>query len=256
MLKKYAVICSVLLAGVAVFSSVQAEEANCSAFGAGEQLPSVVAPSLARGTVVLCNHGYAVQVSPETHGPLWAAEHLWSDDVEAAWKLPRPHVPFAPDPRVMFSASLADYRGSVFDRGHMAPSGDQPNPADQEETFFLSNVVPQTASLNEGIWSRIESRVRRLAEAEGELYVVTGPAYHLKPGEYIGPDQVPVPSSTWKAVYSPSRGRAGVYVCKNAQQHPHCDQVTVQTLTRNTGIDPFPAVSEQVKAQAWRLPAP
>nr|AFK88980.1 endonuclease [Acetobacter pasteurianus] len=195
-------------------------------------------------------------MSPETHSPLWAAEHLWSDDIEAAWKLPRPHVPFAPDPRVKFSAGLADYHGSFFDRGHMAPSGDQPTPDDQAETFYLSNIVPQTASLNEGIWSRIESRVRGLAEKEGELYVVTGPAYHLRPVQTIGPDRVPVPSSTWKAVYSPSRGRAGVYVCKNAQQHPHCDQVTVQTLTRNTGIDPFPAISEQVKAQAWRLPAP
>ncbi|MGF1277818.1 DNA/RNA non-specific endonuclease [Acetobacter pasteurianus] len=113
-----------------------------------------------------------------------------------------------------------------------------------------------SASLNEGIWSRVERRVRDMADDEGELYVVTGPAFHLRPIQTMGHDRVYVPSSTWKAVYSPSKNKASAYVCKNAQQHPHCTQVTVATLIRNVGIDPFPAVSAQIKAQAWKLPAP
>ncbi|KXV79908.1 endonuclease, partial [Acetobacter malorum] len=148
------------------------------------------------------------------------------------------------------------YYNSIYDRGHMAPSGDQPTEASQAETYALSNVVPQTASLNEGIWSRVERRVRDMADDEGELYVVTGPAFHLRPIQTMGHDRVYVPSSTWKAVYSPSKNKASAYVCKNAQQHPHCTQVTVATLIRNVGIDPFPGVSAQIKAQAWKLPAP
>ncbi|MCP1197107.1 DNA/RNA non-specific endonuclease [Acetobacter senegalensis] len=186
-----------------------------------------------------------------SHGPLWAAEHLWSDDVETAQSLKRTGR-FYVDTRFPGSPDLLDYYNSIYDRGHMAPSGDQPTELAQTETYALTNIVPQTASLNEGIWARVERRVRSVAD----LYVVTGPAFHLKPVETLGHDRVYVPSSTWKAVYSPNKERAAAYVCRNAQQHPHCSQVTIATLIRNTGIDPFPAVSEQVKRQAWKLPSP
>ena len=151
---------------------------------------------------------------------------------------------------------MQDYRASGYSRGHLAPSADQPDEQAQHETFALSNIVPQAAVLNEGIWARIESTVRDMARDEGELYVVTGPAFHGKPIMTIGPGHVYVPSSTWKAVYSPRRGRVGVYVCKNVLRHPHCDSVTVATLVRNTGVDPFPALPDTVKQQFWHLPSP
>lgn len=250
---------ALLLMGVSS-SVAMAEETSCTDFGANGVLPAVVRPVMQAGSSLLCNRGYAVRVSDVSHSPLWAAEHLWSDDIEAALKLPRPEVMFSPDPRWPASATLEDYRGAWIkrdlERGHMAPSGDQPNQQDQAETFLLSNIVPQTASLNEGIWAKIEQTVRYLAEDEGELYVVTGPAYHLHPIEKIGPDQVFVPSATWKAVYSPVRQKAGAYVCKNAQKHPHCDQVTIRTLIDNTGVDPFPGVPMAVKEVFWKMPAP
>ena len=210
---------------------------------------------LATGTKLLCNRGYAVLASSVSHGPLWAAEHLWSDDLETAQSLKRTGR-FYVDTRFPGSPDLLDYYNSIYDRGHMAPSGDQPTELAQAETYVLTNIVPQTASLNEGIWARVERRVRDIAEREGDLYVVTGPAFHLKPVETLGHDHVYVPSSTWKAVYSPDKGRAAAYVCRNAQQHPHCSQVTIATLIRNTGIDPFPAVSDQIKKQAWKLASP
>ena len=235
--------------------SLHAEEDNCNDFGANSHLPKIVNSKLSVGTKLLCNKGYAALASSISHGPLWSAEHLWSDDVEAAERLKRAGHFYA-DTRFAGSADLQDYYNSIYDRGHMAPSGDQPTEASQAETYALSNVVPQTASLNEGIWSRVERRVRDMADDEGELYVVTGPAFHLRPIQTMGHDRVYVPSSTWKAVYSPSKNKASAYVCKNAQQHPHCTQVTVATLIRNVGIDPFPGVSAQIKAQAWTLPAP
>lgn len=235
---------------------VLAEEAQCDAFGAKAQLPVLTSTRLEQGTTLLCNLGYAALVSTVSHGPLWSAEHLRADDLSAAAQLPRTGHFYA-DPRWPGGAELSDYRhAKPYDRGHMAPSGDQPTTQGQAQTYALSNIVPQASVLNKGIWARLERRVRLLARREGELYVVTGPAFHLRPIATLGHDHVYVPSSVWKAVYSPTRNRAGVYVCKNQPVHPHCDQVTVQTLVRNVGVDPFPAVSAQVKAQAWRLPAP
>ena len=235
---------------------VWAEEAQCDAFGANAQLPALTNARLAQGSTLLCNRGYAVLVSTVSHGPLWAAEHLRAQDMDVAAGVPRTGHFYA-DPRWPEGAQLSDYRrAKPYDRGHMAPSGDQPTPQAQQETYALSNIVPQASVLNKGIWARMERKVRLLARREGELYVVTGPAFHLRPIATQGHDHVYVPSSVWKAVYSPAGNRAGVYVCKNRPVHPHCDQVSVQTLIRNVGVDPFPAVSAQVKAQAWRLPSP
>ena len=97
--------------------------------------------------------------------------------------------------------------------------------------------------------------MRRLAEQEGELYVVTGPAFHGRQLSSIGPDGVLVPTSTWKAVYDPRAEGTGVYVCRNSQQ-PTCDIVPVATLARVVGIDPFPALPDRLKRQAMALPPP
>lgn len=139
---------------------------------------------------------------------------------------------------------------------HMVPSGDMPGQTAQQESFALSNVAPQTAALNRGIWEGTEAAVRHLAEQESELFVVTGPAFHGETLETIGPDEVFVPSSTWKAVYDPVAGGAGVYVYTNLKQHPTCDQVTVATLVRAVGIDPFPSLSNTIKMARFALPEP
>ncbi len=137
----------------------------------------------------------------------------------------------------------------------MTPSGDMPDEQAQEQTFSLANMVPQTAQLNRGIWEGVESVVCHLAIREGELYVVTGPAFHGDRLASIGPDGVLVPTSTWKAVYDPRAGGAGVYVCKNTER-PTCDTVPVATLVRAVGIDPFPGLPEGLKRETMALPPP
>jgi hypothetical protein len=93
----------------------------------------------------------------------------------------------------------------------MAPSGDMPTEDAQQQSFSLANMVPQTAELNRGIWAGVEMAVRTLAEREGELFLVTGPAFHGEQIRSIGSDGVLVPTSTWKAVYDPkANGTGGV----------------------------------------------
>lgn len=116
-----------------------AEETNCSAFGAGNHLPELVDKRLTTGTRLLSNRGYAVLASSVSHGPLWAAEHLWSDDLEAAQSLKRTGR-FYVDMRFPGSSDLLDYYNSIYDRGHMAPSGDQPSELAQAETYALRTL--------------------------------------------------------------------------------------------------------------------
>ncbi|MFT8336184.1 MAG: DNA/RNA non-specific endonuclease [Acetobacter orientalis] len=241
-----------VLAGCAT-ATASGDNVGCVNFGANEGLPRLVRIDASGPASLLCNKGYAALASGVTHGPLWVAEHLWSDDIEAAERL-KLRWRFYQDYRVSWSASLADYHASIYDRGHMAPSGDQPDPIARAETYATTNIVPQTAALNENKWAHIEQHVRDLAEKEGELYVVTGPDFGRAPIETLGQSRVYVPARTWKAVYSPSSNKAGAYVCDNVQQRPHCTLESVQDLAQQTGVDPFPLVAASVKARVWLLP--
>ncbi len=241
-----------LLAPVAALAQAPA----CPQFFPGGQLPALVNPRLAQRTTVLCNDAYAVLASGVTHGALWSAERPTTASLGAARRTPR-EGQFHPDDRLPSAdqAQLDDYRRSGYDRGHMTPSGDMPDEAAQEQTFSLANMVPQTAALNRGEWEGIESAVRDLAVRQGELYVITGPVFAGQELKSIGPDGVLVPSSTWKAVYDPQAGEAGAYVCTNTAS-PSCDVVSVATLVRMTGVDPFPALPSRIKDTAMTLPSP
>ena len=231
-----------------------AQPVACGQFFAGGEPPALVDARLAQRTTLLCNDAYAVLASGVTHGAIWSAERPTAASVTAARDTVR-ESEFYPDPRLppADQAQLEDYRRSGYDRGHMTPSGDMPSWQAQQQSFSLANMVPQTAPLNRGIWARIETAVRDLAAREGELYVVTGPAFEGQQLQSIGPSAVLVPSATWKAVYSPQDGGAGVYVCANTSR-PRCEVVPVATLISMVGIDPFPALPSSIKAAAIALP--
>lgn len=247
---------ALVVAVVAIPCLATAQPATCPQFSPGGRLPVLLNPKLEQRATVLCNNGYAVAASGVTHGTLWSAEHLTAADVATARNTPRTGV-FHPEERLPYQdqAQLGDYRRSGFDRGHMTPSGDMPNATAQEQTFSLANVVPQIAALNRGIWEGVESAVRNLAVREGDVYLVTGPAFEGSQLQSIGADGVLVPTSTWKAVYDPRAGGTGVYVCHNSVR-PKCSVVSVAVLIQATGIDPFPGLQAGIKSIAMTLPEP
>ena len=228
---------------------------DCAALFAGGQAPVLLNAKLAPRTTMLCNEAFAVLASGVTRGPLWSAEYLTAQgvaDAEVAARTGRFHEEerLPPEDRAL----LSDYVRSGYDRGHMAPSGDMPNPDAQQQSFSLANMVPQIATLNRNAWAGIESAVRRLAHQRGALFVVTGPAFQ---GEQLQALQgrVLIPTATWKAVYDPSLPGAAAYWCTNVVR-PRCVTLSIAALTRETGIDPFPAASWLTRQVAMTLPVP
>ena len=73
----------------------------------------------------------------------------------------------------------SDYTNGGFDRGHMMRSADRTvTNFENATTFYLSNVVPQTADLNQGVWAAQEVFIADLARVSNkELYIMTGPAF-------------------------------------------------------------------------------
>jgi endonuclease G len=99
-------------------------------------------------------------------------------------------------------AENADYSGSGYDKGHMAPANDFTRSVEaMKATFILTNAVPQKHGVNGGQWARLEASVHALAAARGAVWVFSGPVFVGKaPMKAIGPDKVAVPTHTFKVV--------------------------------------------------------
>lgn len=77
------------------------------------------------------------------------------------------------------SATLADYKRSGYDRGHLVPAGDMKlNAKVMSETFFMSNMTPQPSRFNQITWNKLEKLVRAWAMKYEKLWIITGPILH------------------------------------------------------------------------------
>ena len=114
---------------------------------------------------------------------------------------------FRPDSQISTgSAELADYRKSGYDRGHLTPAADMAFSEEaMSETFFMSNMSPQTPKLNRGVWKDLEAQVRLWVKKFGRAYVVSGPVLN-KPADgfsSIGKNHVCVPDFYYKVILVP-----------------------------------------------------
>jgi endonuclease G len=244
----------VLVVGIGQ-TSAQAQPENCPQHFLSETPPALLKPQLAQKTQALCYEQFAVLHSGIVRTPLWSAEHLTRDEIESTGQLKRRNM-FHHEPRLPPEdrAELSDYSGSGYDRGHMSPNGDMATLNAQHESFSLANMIPQHPCNNEVLWEGIESVVRNIAFAEGEIYVVTGPIYEGTDIPFLN-GRVGVPSRIYKAVFDPVRRAAAAYVTPNADGRDW-QAISVNQLAQITGIDPFPALPAEIKAIAMPLPTP
>ncbi len=98
------------------------------------------------------------------------------------------------------SASLADYRKSGFDRGHLVPAGDMKwNEQAMSESFLMSNISPQVPGFNRNLWRKLETKVRKWAVENDSLYIITGPVLQ-DIDQFIGKNDVGVPHTYFKLI--------------------------------------------------------
>ncbi|WP_431858676.1 DNA/RNA non-specific endonuclease [Azospirillum sp.] len=240
---------------LAVPSAASAAPTACPEHFLEAQAPDLVNAKLAPKTRELCYSGYAALHSGITRTSLWTAERLTRERLTAAKGLERNNT-FHADPNLPQDerAELADYRGSGFDRGHLAPSGDMPDPQAQDESFSLANMVPQNADNNRNLWEGIESSVRNLARRNGELYVVTGPFYQGSSIQRIR-GRVLVPTHLFKAVYDVRQRKAAAYLVENAPGNSY-QRISIADLEELTGIAVFPGLPETQRDAMLDLPEP
>lgn len=154
---------------------------------------------------------YSLSYDARTKNPSWVSECLTKENLKG--NTDRTNCKFKEDSSIpeIFRATLADYKSSGFDRGHLAPAANhKASLTEMEDTFFLSNMSPQHPQFNRGYWAKLEKYVRDLTKDYERVQVVTGALYlpqeesdgkkYVK-YEVIGKNNVAVPTHFFKVLF-------------------------------------------------------
>ncbi|XP_072289895.1 endonuclease G, mitochondrial isoform X2 [Eucyclogobius newberryi] len=197
---------------------------------------------------------YVAAYDPRTRLPMWVLEKL--DSTCISGQSDRRRSEFRADPSVheFHRATNADFRGSGYDRGHMAAAANHKwNQNAMDETFLLSNVAPQNPELNQRVWNRLEQMCRALTKHYRSVFVCTGPLFLPRPDSdgrlhvtyrVLGQNHVAVPTHFFKVLILELPEGQGVelqsYVMPN---RPITEQtplehflVPIETVERASGL--------------------
>ncbi|MGQ1889213.1 DNA/RNA non-specific endonuclease [Thermophagus sp. OGC60D27] len=193
----------------------------------------------------IINHtGYSLSYDEQHEQAQWVYYELTPDDVNG--DVSRTND-FRPDPKVSTRSALPDdYKGSGYDRGHLYPAGSSKTSRQaMSETFYMSNMSPQTPSFNRGIWRSLEETVRRWTTEKEKLVVVSGPVFINNKG-CIGANRVTVPGYYYKVIYAPYEEKMIAFILPNqkSDQPLYRHAVTVDSVEIVTGIDFFPQMED------------
>lgn len=147
---------------------------------------------------IITHYGFVLQYNETYEQADWVAYELTANECIPVVK--RSDY-FREDPKVITeSATDDDYKGSGYDRGHLAPAADMAwSLRSMQESFYYSNMTPQDPSFNRGIWKKLEAQVRNWAMEYQSIQVVVGPIID-SPFVSIGPNQLAIPQYYYKAL--------------------------------------------------------
>lgn len=177
---------------------------------------------------------------------------------------------FMPDGAVSekIRVESADYARSGYDRGHMCPAADNKNTdVAMQESFFMTNMCPQSHSLNAGAWKELEEFCRSWVKDYGTLYICCGPIFDKKKPKTIGKRpgvKIAVPDRFFKVMLYMGRQKQAIgFIYPNEK----CDgdirdyAVSVDEVEKITGLDFFhqldskteKAVESRCNPSSWGL---
>jgi len=157
---------------------------------------------------------FTISYNNDSLNPNWVAWHLGISDLGEADRSDS----FRPDtelPEGWYAVRKNDYKFTYygFDRGHICPSADRTaTKEDNNMTFLMTNMVPQSPDNNRIVWVALEKFEREQVLQGKEAYIFAGPygrggtgdkgyfeeiPINLKDGTELA---ITVPSHTWKII--------------------------------------------------------
>lgn len=230
--------------------------------GSDEQILFAGMPTSQDRLRIIRNDGFIVGYDEQRRNPRWVAYRLAPVNADT----PTRSDNFKIDRRTRARVDQAEFTNTGYDRGHMAPSaaiGRVLGPDSQQQTFFMSNISPQSPTLNRNAWRRLEAMVgREYIERYGSLWVVTGPVFDdhrttLSSG-------VEVPDAFYKVIIRVDRGQPTALAFMVSQYVSGSEPIdsfltSVDHIEALTGLDFFPnledstevAVEARVPGELW-----
>jgi endonuclease G len=203
---------------------------------------------------------YVISYNRDLNVANWACWHV---NAESYGPVPRYQGNFLTDnalPTGFYRVTHHDYTGSGYDRGHIVRSQERTSTReDNDATFYMTNILPQTPDLNQGVWNSFELYCEKLAKQQKELYLIAGGTFDKNPPRLKG--KVAVPKSTWKIVVVLERGQGLKDITKDtrviAVDMPNINgirnddwrkyRVSVKELEQRTGLKFLTAVPEEIR---------
>ncbi len=209
-------------------------------------------PANPDGLPITRHTGFTLLYEEEYEQPRWVAYHLTQEELYGTSS--RKDNFRSDDAIPTESASLSDYKGSGYDRGHLIPAADLSwSEEAMSDSFYLSNMSPQEPQFNRGIWSSLEATVRNFADTEGAVYVVTGPILTDGPYQTIGKNDVAIPKHYYKVIldYAEPDFKAIGFVLPNEGSSERLESfaTTVNEVEQLTSLDFFPKLEDKLEEQ-------
>ena len=164
----------------------------------------------------------------------WVAYPLHTSHISGSANRDNSSFGFDPDVKSSWQANLANSYVGAYDRGHQLPAADRKCSQDMmDQTFYSTNMTPQSSNFNQKLWAALESTVRTYACAD-TLYVVTG--------AYFG--------DVWdSSIASSTTDRDGA-VCPTPT---HYYKVLLRTKAGNTGKSVRNCLASELKCVGYWL---
>ncbi|XP_034450888.1 endonuclease G, mitochondrial isoform X3 [Hippoglossus hippoglossus] len=208
-------------------------------------------PSLAN---IKTRESYVTSYDPRTRTASWVIERL--NPASLSGSSNRKYCDFREDDSVhLFHRSTNDdYRGSGFDRGHLAAAANHKwSQKAMDDTFYLSNVAPQNPHLNQNTWNNLEKVCRSLTIRYLNVYVCSGPLYLPRQEadgklyvryQVIGKNHVAVPTHFFKVLILEQADGRGVELRSYVLPNEPIDEkvpldrflVPIETIERASGL--------------------
>ena len=180
----------------------------------------------------------------------WAAYQLTPEQAKANGTVKEK---YAEDPAVATgTSSPKDYKNAGFIMAQLVPPEDMfINQQAVEETFLMSNIVPQKPAFNKYVWKTNERLIREWAKEGNTLYIVAGPVLTDAPFGTFGPNKVSIPTRYYKAVLDANGSRAVGFVFRSntASGTQKFFAVSIDELEKITGIDFFHTLPDDLEAK-------
>ncbi|MDO9182302.1 MAG: DNA/RNA non-specific endonuclease, partial [Bacteriovorax sp.] len=120
-------------------------------------------PANNNNEIIISRDQYILSYDKIRRSPFWVAWKLEADQIGNSGRANKflqdtdLEVYLNKSAPTLHAVDPNEYKGSCFDRGHQVPSADRTDSKENNQaTFLMSNMIPQTPYLNRVIWEHLE----------------------------------------------------------------------------------------------------